>query len=991
MVSIPRQIAAPSVLGNQGSRADATRSALEELIAAYRRERLIIVAGSGLSESAGVTSRAELIDVLLAHAEATGTGTGEERRWHVDIAELAARGQWSEALAELRDCLGWNEFCHLLEKYLDDDGSPFPAAVQAIASLAPRLRAVLTTSLDQMLDRAFGGDWVSFAGVTGDIPQRSRYVLKLRGMLSDRSSWILTGDECRRAAQDTQRQDVLNSLFHAYTILFVGYDFSDEIIETVLDRVRANSPTQPPRHYALLDRSLCGTNAPGQSALRPRRLAQLREAGIHIIHPAESQIAGRDTASFLRELSGQKPVHLVRDDDREEPAQPERLGATWPGHAEDQDSPTCPFPGLGFFDEQHAAWFHGREAEISAALQLLGQSKSGHRRWLYIDGPSGAGKSSLVRAGLVPKVRAGHIAGAYPRWLVAVLRPGANPIMNLAHALLQALPRGARTGQDLDALVGALHGSETALASWLRQHTPPGHGFFLVIDQLEEAFTLAEPRAARCLDTLLGCALNDKEGRLYLATTIRGDFAAQLSDLPMLETALNRDASRYYLKAMSVPGLRAAITQPARNAGLVWDDHLVERIIKDALDSEGSLPLVAHTLQALWLQRSGSRLTFDAYEGMGGVAGALTGSADAILESLSPADRKRARELLLCLASIGPRGAYTRQPVGRNKALQAAGGGKASARVLARLSGARDPGIPPDIPRDARAGSAISPVRLVVVTQRGHDDRVDLVHEALLRQWTTLRDWLDESRKEVILHDDLRARLKAWKNAGSPYRDLPTGGELAYLRRARRVSAEERAFLAAAQKRRRMRVWRLRASFATLLLAVVCVSWLAFYAFGRRNDAIAQARRAESETTRAQQAERRIASQLTEIQRKEQEAQRLRAAADLAASEAMQSRNELARTNQTLTHANDKLERALSNEQIATMRARDAAESERLARERADELAAIERATRARVQTLASNLEEEKNRAQELYEREKKRAEDLEKRVGSLGDGELDP
>ena len=964
--------------------------ALEELIEAYNRERLIVAAGSGLSESAGIVSRSQLIDILLAHARAGGSSSVSEERWYAEIADLAACGQWSEALGELRDCLGWNEFCHLLEKYLDDNGGTLPDVATAIAALAPRLRAVLTTVLDQTLDRAFGGDWVSFAGVTGDIPQRDRYILKLRGMLSDRSSWILTSDECRRAARDTQRQDILNSLFHAYTILFVGYDFSDEIIENVLDRVRSNSPEQPPRHYALLDRSQLH-----HGALRPGRLAQLREAGIRIIDTANAGVDGQDAASFLRTLAARSQIQLVPDHGLEDLGEtgPRSTNSCWPGDRpgrrnRQQAGQSCPFPGLEFFDEDQSEWFFGRDAEVSAALQLLGDTKAGHRRWLYIDGPSGAGKSSLVRAGLVPKVRAGHIAGTYRQWLVAVFRSGANPVLNLAHALQEALsretPHRADSGPDLDTLVGALYSSETALASWIRQHTPPGYGFFLVIDQLEEAFTLADPQAARCLDTLLGCALNDKEGRLYLATTIRGDFASQLCELPMLETALNRDASRYYLKAMSEPGLRAAITQPARNAGLVWDEHLVERIMNDALDSEGSLPLVAHALQALWLKREDNRLTLAAYEGLGGVAGALTGSADAILASLSPPDRKRARELLLCLASIGPRGAYTRQPVSRDTALQAAGGGKASARVLARLSGARDPNVPSDLRHDLQAGAAISPVRLIVVTQHEHDDRVDLVHEALLRQWETLRGWLDESRKEVILHDDLRARLQAWKNAGSPPRDLPTGGELAYLLGARRVSVEERAFLVAAQTRRRMRMWRLRALFVVLLLAVICVSWLALYAFGKRNDAIASARRAESETARAQQAEQQVKAQLEEIRTKEQEAQQQKRRADDSADEARASSVKLAQTNATLTQANGKLEQALTREQEATMRARILADSERLARQDADEFARAERAAREQAQTLATRLEEEKNRAEELYEKERTRAESLLRRVGEL-------
>jgi hypothetical protein len=187
---------------------------------------------------------------------------------------------------------------------------------------------------------------------------------------------------------------------------------------------------------------------------------------------------------------------------------------------------TAPFPGLEFFNEARAGYFHGRDAEIAETSALLGDTARGHRRWLQIDGSSGAGKSSLARAGLVPAVRRGRLTGAPKAWRVAVLRPGSDPVENLAHrvhgSLADVLP-GATT---LDAVASEFRASNTALGSFLRQHTPEGHGYLLVIDQFEEAFTLTGGNRAslRQFDALLAAAISDKGGPLYLVTTIRSDF-----------------------------------------------------------------------------------------------------------------------------------------------------------------------------------------------------------------------------------------------------------------------------------------------------------------------------------------------------------------------------------------------------------------------------------------------------------------------------------
>ncbi|MCU0735388.1 MAG: toll/interleukin-1 receptor domain-containing protein, partial [Methylotetracoccus sp.] len=175
-------------------------------------------------------------------------------------------------------------------------------------------------------------------------------------------------------------------------------------------------------------------------------------------------------------------------------------------------SPVCPYPGLESYTEATAEFFFGRQSETLEALARLGSTRDGtYRRWLQIEGPSGVGKSSLVQAGMIPAMRRGWIesrGGAEARnWAVALMRPGHEPLLNLAQSLSQALPGGS----GFTALRRDLQSAPEALRDWCRERVPAGQRFLLVVDQLEEVFTLTEAKAGReQFDALLAAALGDR-------------------------------------------------------------------------------------------------------------------------------------------------------------------------------------------------------------------------------------------------------------------------------------------------------------------------------------------------------------------------------------------------------------------------------------------------------------------------------------------------
>jgi formylglycine-generating enzyme required for sulfatase activity len=505
------------------------------------------------------------------------------------------------------------------------------------------------------------------------------------------------------------------------------------------------------------------------------------------------------------------------------------------------DEDVCPFPGLEAFEEDDARFFFGRQGETLDALRKFGPGLDGvYRRWLQVEGPSGVGKSSLVKAGLIPAIRQGWLDETPRRdggrWRhVAILRPGTDPIENLAQALSLSLGATSAALQMGELYKTLRNGNDPkALRHILRQHVPEG-GFLLVVDQLEEVFTLTRDEALRAgFDTLLAEALVDMDGPLHLVTTIRSDFMMRFAELPRLQALLNESAGRYFVPPIGLSGLRDVVRSPARLARLRWSEPtLPDRIVEAAVSEPAALPLVGYLLRLLWdrARKRGDRtLSAEDYRTLGGVGGALARDADGLLENLGREGKERARRLLLELVSPGLHSEDTRRTVTRAAALRAAGGDERAEEVLNRLSGQRDP----NRPREAGAAP-----RLVVVSSPpsgavdSDESLVDLAHEALLRRdrekrpyWETLRIWVDRARKELEARQLTELLAERWDKAGRPWRGevLARSRQLRDFRRAGR--AAEGA--AAAYLRASRRLAYLRASG----LGVVALLVVGMGAFG---------------------------------------------------------------------------------------------------------------------------------------------------------------
>jgi eukaryotic-like serine/threonine-protein kinase len=549
----------------------------------------------------------------------------------------------------------------------------------------------------------------------------------------------------------------------------------------------------------------------------------------------------------------------------------------------------CPYPGLAPFTSGLAARFFGRGREVTEALAILRRVPV-----LAVVGPSGSGKSSLVLAGVAPALHGG--AGE-----VLSLRPGRAPLSALAEVVAR------RGGQRISE--AELFAEPGRLGVILRERCAESGGSLLVVvDQLEEIFTLVEGGEAAAvrrafLDALLGAA-DDVSSPIRLALTVRADFLHRAAEHPWLAEGIR--AGMLLLAPPDRTSLRAALVGPLEQRDhLLEDEALVEEIVGELERSSMPLPLLQLVGSRLWAHRDreARRLQRQAYRQLGGVHGALAGQADDVLAGLSPGGRKLVRALLLRLVTAQG----TRSVVDR-----------ADLVAMAPEAG-------------AVLGSLVA-ARLLVV--HDDDEGVELIHEALIEQWPALRGWMLESREEVVLRDRLAGAARQWHEAGRPAGLLWTGESLAEIRtleaRGGSLGGREREFaqasagLASRATRRR----RALVTGALVTLAAVAISAMVALAAVRRaeDEAQQQAEVARGAAAQAQAAERSLSEKVAALEREERERQAAQRAAAANRQIAEERRGQVERSQA-------ELEAALVASEAAAERAKAAAEKERALRQ----------------------------------------------------------
>lgn len=403
-----------------------------------------------------------------------------------------------------------------------------------------------------------------------------------------------------------------------------------------------------------------------------------------------------------------------------------------------QDDLPSPYRGLYYFEPKDTKLFFGRDAQVK---ELVNATKN--RNFIPILGASGSGKSSLVFAGLIPEL------AKQKNWLFTYFRLGSN--LDPFYALAQALVPLYRLDQDsTDEMKQA-----NSLAQSLRdksleinhvftniQRKHPQHKLLLFADQFEQLYTMCERETQHLfLDFLLRIIQHPTNNALstVLVITMRADFLDKALSYKCFADALKNDIR---LSPMEPKELKEVIENPAGERGVKFEEGLIKRILGHVYKQENNLPLLEFALESLWNQRTerikkqikeqkeqiNKELTHADYDVIGEVNGVLKKYAEDFYNGLDGSKQEGLAKIFIKLVSCSQ---FTTD--------------RADRRYVRRVAKKSE-----FIEEQWRLVEKIAEERLVVTNRNSDDeDTVEIIHEALIREWDRIETWMTEDRDFV--------------------------------------------------------------------------------------------------------------------------------------------------------------------------------------------------------------------------------------------------
>ena len=408
-------------------------------------------------------------------------------------------------------------------------------------------------------------------------------------------------------------------------------------------------------------------------------------------------------------------------------------------------------------------------------------------RFLAVIGASGCGKSSLVRAGLLPALDTGELFEAGDQWQTVIMRPGRSPFRNLAAAWRESVGRNASSSPDEDEpnvhspqsdvlfTEAVLHGGPLGFLEAIEDARVDSEtNVLLLVDQFEELFRFRyqdqgeddderKARAARSRDEanafvnlLLATARQTRRQNVYVVLTMRSDFLGDCDAFHGLPAAIND--SQFLTPRMTSQQIRQAILGPLQAFRADAERELVGRVLRDIGSERDELPLLQHALMRVWTSASSPRtplvksrlrdrdarpqppevkLRLAAYEQIGGLAHALSNHADEAFQELDSPEKQRIAEMMFrCLCDQGAEQRLTRRLV--------------TVGEVAAVAGVTPEQVPEvsEVFRTANRcflmpAEANKPVA---------EQTLDISHEALIRQWDRLGEWVAAEEQSAAIY-----------------------------------------------------------------------------------------------------------------------------------------------------------------------------------------------------------------------------------------------
>ncbi|MBL6844497.1 MAG: hypothetical protein ISQ73_13725 [Verrucomicrobiae bacterium] len=399
-----------------------------------------------------------------------------------------------------------------------------------------------------------------------------------------------------------------------------------------------------------------------------------------------------------------------------------------------------PFPGLRPFNYEDNHLFFGRDEQITDLASRLRKN-----RFVAVVGTSGSGKSSLVRAGLLPELYGGTMTDAGSRWQTAVMRPGGDPIQNLAQALINT-DLYDPDEEDIELQVTAtLTRSGLGMLEAIRQSDiEEGENFLLVVDQFEEIFRfrkagdVTDERAMFFVNLLIE-AVNQSSLPIYVIITMRSDFLGECSEFPRLANMVNE--GEFLIPRLNREQRKQTIVGPVKVSGGEITDPLLSRLLNDIGDDPDQLPILQHALMRTWeytnKEAGETVLDLKDYRATGGMQEALSRHADEIFDQL-PSDKHRwiAERVFKSLTEKVDTNRGIRRPITFSEICEIVQEKPEDIELV--IQEFRSVGRTFLMPAEDTAISASTVI--------------DISHESLMRVWFRLRKWVEDEAQSAKIY-----------------------------------------------------------------------------------------------------------------------------------------------------------------------------------------------------------------------------------------------
>jgi WD40 repeat protein len=436
---------------------------------------------------------------------------------------------------------------------------------------------------------------------------------------------------------------------------------------------------------------------------------------------------------------------------------------------DEKGEPICPYQGLQPFEKEQEIFFFGRNKQVQEIFRKLNE-----KPFVAVIGASGSGKSSVVRAGLIPRLHKdsdliSRLKEDSEWQSVEPIKPGSNPLANLLNNFNKVF-NYPKELQELKASTENFSDSFISIIKSLRGSV----NYLLLIDQFEELFTVCTDESERSqFIELITKLANIPDSRLAIVITMRADFLESCLRYSSLTQLIQAQA--IYMAPLVGKDLSDAIEKPASIQGYSFEEGLLEEILQDVGNEKGILPLLEFALTQLWEKRNSQnhQLTLAQYKALGGVTGALNLHADKIysykdFEKESPQQQRLDREkkwieqIFLRLVQIDERGKDTRQRQLKDDLLKMAGNNPEDREALnqvledlvrGRLLVTGEGGQKTDEQNDNPLTNSAEETPVI-----------DLAHEALIRDWRRLKEWVEDNRIDLKFRQTITQAANDWEN-----------------------------------------------------------------------------------------------------------------------------------------------------------------------------------------------------------------------------------